>query len=472
MDLLSTWGGSLLSSSRGPGRECAGSRPTQSPARDVNTSPRAVSIAQPGEFVKVAIPPPAKFVRSLDKHRAARMIPGAVSKRGDGSLAWLRERNRARVMSVMRERGRLSQAEIARATGLSRTTVHSLVGELRAEGLIGEMDGAPDDHSAGRPGVRLVLRDAARAALGIDFGHSHVQVAVADLARNVLAERRSELDVNHHAIEALDTAALLARESLAEAGVEQPAIVGVGIGIPGPVDRDRGTAGSATILPGWVGLRIAQAMEERLSVPVEIENDANLGALAELTWGAGRGCSNFAYIKAATGIGAGLVIDGRLLHGVSGTAGEIGHTTLDEAGALCYCGNRGCLETVASGPAIIKLVANGSGEEPSLSEVIQRAMEGDLRCRRAISDAGREMGVAVAGLCNLINPERVIVGGLLSRAGELLLGPLRASLERHAVQAAAEKVEVVEAEFVERAELLGAVALALRGTAARRISVG
>src|SRR5207302_3147826 len=133
-------------------------------------------------------------------------------------------------------------------------------------------------------------------------------------------------------------------------------------------------------------------MERRLGMPVEIENDANCGALAEMTWGAGRDCSNFAYIKAATGIGAGIVVDGRLLHGASGTAGEIGHTTLDESGALCYCGNRGCLETVASGPAIVRLVANGSGELPTLAEVIQRAAEGDVRCRRAISDAGREIG--------------------------------------------------------------------------------
>ena len=388
-----------------------------------------------------------------------------MSKRGDGTLTWLRDRNRARVLNVIRERARPSQADIARATGLSRTTVHSLVAELKAEGLISELDDADAARSSGRPGVRLALRDAARLVIGIDFGHSHVQVAIADLARNILAERRCELDVNHRAYEALDTSVGLATEALAEARVDRSAVVGVGIGIPGPVDRERGTAGSATILPGWVGLRIADAMEERLGgLPVEIENDANLGALAEMTWGAGRGCSNFAYIKAATGIGAGLVIDGRLLHGVAGTAGEIGHTTLDEAGALCYCGNRGCLETVASGPAIIRLVSNGAAVAPTLAQVIERAAAGDLRCRRAIADAGREMGVAVAGLCNLINPERVILGGVLSRAGDLLLGPLRASLERHAVQAAAERVEVVAAEFVERAELLGAVALALRET--------
>jgi len=362
---------------------------------------------------------------------------------------------------AIRERARVSQADIARATGLSRTTVHSLIAELKTEGLIAEVDSESEGRSTGRPGVHLVLRDATRVALGIDFGHSHVAVAVADLARNVIAERRSELDVNRQATEALDASACMAEDALKEAGVEHSAVVGVGIGIPGPVDRERGTAGSATILPGWVGLRIAEAMEQRLRLPVAIENDANLGALAEMTWGAGRGCSNFVYIKAATGIGAGIVIDGRLLHGASGTAGEIGHTTLDEAGALCYCGNRGCLETVASGPAIVKLVA-AAGPAPTLTSVIERAAAGDLRCRRAITDAGREMGIAVAGLCNLINPERVIMGGLISRAGELLLGPLRASLERHAVQAAAEKVEVVAAEFVERAELLGAVALALQ----------
>jgi predicted NBD/HSP70 family sugar kinase len=203
-------------------------------------------------------------------------------------------------------------------------------------------------------------------------------------------------------------------------------------------------------------------MERRLGLPVEIENDANLGALAELTWGAGRDCSTFAYIKAATGIGAGIVIDGKLLRGASGTAGEIGHTTLDEGGALCYCGNRGCLETVASGPAIVGLVGSSSAESLTLADVINRAASGDVRCRRAVSDAGREIGVAVAGLCNLINPERVVVGGLLSRAGELVLSPIRESIRRYAVHAAAECVQVVPAVFVERAELLGAVALALR----------
>src|ERR1700719_4293816 len=361
---------------------------------------------------------------------------------GDGTLRWLRDRNRERVVGVLRERGRVSQADIARVTGLSRTTVHTLVSELKDSGVLHEAEAGTPDVRGGRPAVLLMLRHSTQAVVGIDFGHSHVGVAIADIAHNVLAERRCDLDVSHDARTALDAAARMVDEVLAEAQVDRNSVIAAGIGIPGPVDRSTGTAGSPTILPGWIGVRIADEMHDRLGVPVEIENDANLGALAELTWGAGRDCSNFVYIKVATGIGAGLVIDGKLLRGATGTAGEIGHTTLDESGALCYCGNRGCLETVASGPAIIKLVGPLTGEVPTLARIVQLAGAGELRCHRAISDAGHEIGVAIASLCNLINPERVIVGGLLSRTGEVLLQPMRESIRRHAVQAAADRLDV------------------------------
>jgi len=390
-----------------------------------------------------------------------------MDKKGEGTLGWLRERNRERVLLALREHGRTSQADIARATGLSRTTVSKVVAELKGTGLIDVLEvrsSVPRSTHGGRPSVHLGLRDTSKAVVGIDFGHSHVQVAVADVAHNVLAERLCALDVDHRATEALDMSARMVDEVLGEAGVRRADVMGAGIGIPGPVDRARGTVGSSTILPGWTGLRIAAEMEARLGLPVEIENDANLGTLAELTWGAGRGCTNFAYIKAATGVGAGIVIDGRLLRGASGTAGEIGHTTLDESGALCYCGNRGCLETVASGPAIIHLVGDRDGVRLTLGGVIELAAQGDVRCRRALSDAGRQIGIAIAGLCNLINPERVVVGGPLSRAGDLVLDPIRGSIRRYAVQAAAERVEVVPAVFVERAELLGSLALALRSS--------
>ena len=392
------------------------------------------------------------------------MMGQASVKGPDGSLRWLRDHNRARVLGVLRLQGKISQAEIARATGLSRTTVSTLIAELKESGLVIDVDGRGAAARGGRPPVQLELQSPAQFVVGIDFGHSHVAVAVADIAHNILGERRSDIDVNRHAIEALDMATRMFVELAQELAIDRRNVIAAGIGIPGPVDRARGMAGSATILPDWVGLRIAAEMRQRLEMPVEIENDANLGALAEMTWGAGRDCHNFAYVKAATGIGAGIVINGQLLRGATGTAGEIGHTTLDEAGALCYCGNRGCLETVASGPAIVQLVGRVGGETLTLARVVELAAAGDLRCRRAIADAGREIGVAVAGLCNLINPERVIIGGVLSRTGDVLLQPLRESVRRHAVQDAAERVDVRAAVFDERAELLGSLALALQSS--------
>ncbi len=387
--------------------------------------------------------------------------------RGEGSLSWLRERNRRRVLEVLRIQGNLSQAEIARATGLSRTTVSTVVGELRESGLLRETEVAFPSRRGGRPGVRLVLEGPPQVVLGIDFGHTHVQVAAAGFDHSILSECRLDLDVDHRASAAFESAAKMVGVVLGEAGVDRKQVVAAGIGVPGPIDRIKGTVGSTTILPDWVGLHVADEMEARLGVPVAVENDANLGALAEQTWGAGRGCANFAYIKAATGIGAGLVIDGRLLRGVTGTAGEIGHMTLDERGALCYCGSRGCLETVASGPSIVRHLSTRGGQPVTLPEVITLALNGDWPCRRAVSDAGREIGLAVAGLCNLINPERVIVGGIMSRAGDILLDPLRESIARHSVQAAAETVAVVPAEFVERSELLGTLALAMQHSGAQ-----
>ncbi|MFI5284504.1 MAG: winged helix-turn-helix transcriptional regulator, partial [Candidatus Dormibacterales bacterium] len=170
-----------------------------------------------------------------------------MAKNGEGTLGWLRGRNRERVLGALRERGRISQADIARITGLSRTTVHTLVAELKDAGVLHEVEAGVPDFRGGRPSVLLMLRDSSLAVVGIDFGHSHVGVAVADIGHNVLAERRCDLDVSHDARAALDAAARMVDEVLTEARVERKSVIGAGIGIPGPIDRARGTAGSATI---------------------------------------------------------------------------------------------------------------------------------------------------------------------------------------------------------------------------------
>ena len=377
-----------------------------------------------------------------------------------------RELNKTRVLAALRTLGETSRAEVARRTGLSRSTVSSIVGELLDAGLVSEREGPV--HGAvsrgGRPPTTIALDPAAGVAVGIDFGKRHLAVAAGDLGHTVLAETRRDMEEDYTAADGMRQAEELVGAVLEDAGIDRTDVLGVGMGLPGPVHRPTGTIGSATILPGWAGVRLLEEMQALLGLPVYVDNDANLGALSELFWGAGRGCSNFAYLKVATGIGAGLIFDGHVLQGAGGTAGEIGHVSVDDDGDICRCGSRGCLETVAAAPAIVRMLQRGLGDSLEPEQVIERAQDGDLACRRALADAARHIGGAVATLCNLFNPERIVVGGTMGGAGDLLLDPLRESVQLRAIQSAAEDVEIVPGQLGERAELLGAVALVLQET--------
>ena len=186
-------------------------------------------------------------------------------------------------------------------------------------------------------------------------------------------------------------------------------------------------------------------------------------------WGAGRGADHMAYVKAATGIGAGFIVAGAPYVGAGGTAGELGHTVVEPGGPICRCGNRGCLETLAGAPAILGSLRDVHGDALTLPEAVAYALKGDSGCSRAIADAGSAIGTAVATLCNLFNPQKVVVGGDLGASGELLLAPLREALRRGAIRSAADDVEVLQGALGERAEVLGAVALVL-GRGARATS--
>jgi glucokinase-like ROK family protein len=382
-----------------------------------------------------------------------------------GSLESLREHNLLRVIDVLLERGVASRADIARHTGLSRTTVSSLIADLSDRGLVTERSGTTDSQrdaaGAGRPPVLLALDRSAGAAIGIDFGHSHLRVALADLSHTVLAEAERALDVDGSAGEGLDAAADLVHEVLADAGVPRDRVINVGMGIPGPINHRTGIVGSTTILPGWADVAVGQEMEHRLGLPVVVENDANLGALGEALFGAGRDAQEIVYLKVSSGIGAGMIVGGRIHHGAGGTAGEIGHVLVNEDGHVCRCGNRGCLETVAATRGLLEQLSRTHGTDLTIEDVIGLARGGDPGCRRVIADAGHHIGQAVAMLCNLLNPARIIVGGDLSAAEELLLDPLRGALRRYAIPSAAEDVVISTGSLGEQAEVRGAVALAI-----------
>jgi predicted NBD/HSP70 family sugar kinase/biotin operon repressor len=379
-------------------------------------------------------------------------------------LESLRERNRLAVIDTLKQRGTASRAEIARFTGLSRTTVSSIVADLQATGLIVERrgeQGPPNAPQGGRPPILLTLDPSAGAIVGIDFSHDDLRVAVADLSYEVLAERSEPFDVDNDAQGALAGAERLVREALEEAGVSFGTVVGAGVALSAPLNRATGTLGSPAILPGWTGVHPARAMSERLGVTVHLDNDANLGALAEARFGAGRGVSDIAFVMLSSGVGAGLILDGQLYRGSGGTAGEIGHTIVDENGAICHCGNRGCLETQAATSALLEMLRPSHGPELTVAGLIELAQDGDAGCRRVLADAGRHVGVALANLVSLFNPRRVIVGGELAAAGDILMRPLSEAVERFAIPAAAREVDVVACELGERAEVLGALALAL-----------
>jgi predicted NBD/HSP70 family sugar kinase len=379
-----------------------------------------------------------------------------------GSLESLRERNRLRVIDALRSRGAISRADIARQTGLSRSTVSSLVGDLQATGLVVERaeDGvAAAGPQGGRPPVLVALDSSAGAVLGLDFGHDSLRVAIADLSYAILAETAVDLEVDSAARDALDTAARLVAELIEEAGVERGRMLAAGVGLPGPIDRETGRVHSQPILPSWVGLEPARELQERLDLPVHLDNDANVGALGESTFGAGRGTRVMAYLRLSAGIGAGLVIDGRPFRGARGVAGEIGHVLVDPQGPICRCGNRGCLETFVAGPALCELLRRSHGPL-TVKDLLRLAKDGDAGCQRVIADAGRVVGRAVADLCNYLNPDLVVVGGELSVAGDVLLEPMREAVRRFAIPAAADDVQIVAGTLGDRAELLGALALA------------
>jgi len=240
-------------------------------------------------------------------------------------------------------------------------------------------------------------------------------------------------------------------------GVDRSRVIGAGLGLPGPVDQIDGVIGSSAILPGWVGVAAEEELRRRLDVPVSVDNDANLGALGELAYGAGRGATDMVYIKITSGIGAGLILEGRLYRGWGGMAGEFGHVLVAGDGEVCRCGNRGCLETAASTTALLELLRRSHGEI-TVAQMIEMAKGGDLRARRVIADAGRVVGIAAAGLLNVLNPQRLVIGGDLAPAGDLLLDEVREALRRTALPTAADQATVVAGELGERAEVLGALA--------------
>lgn len=371
----------------------------------------------------------------------------------------MRVHNTHLVLRLLWEAQPLSAAELARRTGMSRSTMSGIVQELERVGLVATI--GPRPAHTGRRAVPLELAPDALAAIGVELGARHVAALVCDLAGRTLGFHEASFSVRRDPAGALATVNDLLAAALADARVPRRKLLGIGVAVPSPLQPDRPGHLLPLIFPAWREVDLGAVLSRRHKLPVAIDNDANLGALAERWWGVRT--DHLAYVKVGAGVGCGLVIDGRLHRGASGTAGELGHTPIDPAGPECVCGNRGCVTTYVGAEELLARARAANGEAPpTLAALIAQARSGDPVSCGLLAEAGTQLGVVVAGLINLNDPGVVVLGGELSAAGELVLEPMRAEIERRVLPLTFQRTRVVATQLGRRGLALGAATMVLR----------
>jgi glucokinase len=312
--------------------------------------------------------------------------------------------------------------------------------------------------------------------LAVDLGGTHVRTAVADGEGCIEGRLDETTDHSRGPDSVIAQVTRLAGQSLAQSGVTKDAIERVAVASPGPVDIRTGVVHSPPNMPGWDDVPLRARLQEALGRSVMVENDANAGAIGELHFGAARGARNAVYITVSTGIGGGVIEDGRLVEGASGAAGEIGHMTIDLRGELCKCGNIGCLEMLASGTAIGRRFQRAldegrqsiasewlSGRPARAEDAVRAAEQGDPTALEVLTDSAEALGVGVVNALHLFNPEVVILGGGVMQAGPLIFEPVRRMVDRYTMGIPRRDARIVPAELGQDVGLIGAVAIAVFG---------
>lgn len=384
----------------------------------------------------------------------------------------VRRHNLAAVLRLIADEGPRSRARLAEVTGLNRSTVSSLVADLVDRGLLRDASEPETPGAVGRPAVLVELDGEGVAGLGVEVNVDYLAVCAVDLTGRVRfrALRRSENrgvppDVT------LDRLAALVREALAALDAAALRPVGATVALPGLVDISRGELFVAPNL-GWEHVAVGAALTARLGRPslrVRVDNEGNLGALAEQWEGSCRDVPDFVYVSGDIGVGAGIVLGGELFRGASGFSGEFGHLTVDPDGAVCRCGATGCLETVVGQEALLR----GAGIDPATAgtttdpsapvrQLVRRAQEGDEVVLEVLATAGSWLGLALSGVVNLMNPAAVVLGGFLAPLAVWLEGPVRAQLERRVLSSTWSPVAVRTSELGPEAAVRGGAALSLR----------
>jgi predicted NBD/HSP70 family sugar kinase len=358
------------------------------------------------------------------------------------------------LFQLLRDGKARTRAELVLTTGLARSTVASRIDALIESGWVGPAGEATS--SGGRPPSRFAFNPSVRVVLAVDVGATHVIVAATDLNGQVLAEQRLAQDVSDGPEAVLGRVVKEGVSLLAAAGRGMADLAGVGIGLPGPVEHTSGRPVKPPIMPGWDGFDVVSYVQRSLPVPVLVDNDVNIMALGEQTahW---PGDGNFLFIKVATGIGSGIISSGTLQRGANGTAGDLGHVRVPRGDdVLCRCGNYGCLEALASGPALAAELDRQGVAATDGSDVLRLVAQGNLQAIQVLRQAGRDVGDVLATVVNLLNPSVVVVGGSLGQAGEHLMAGVREVVYRRSLPLATAHLRISLSLAGDRAAILGA----------------
>lgn len=372
----------------------------------------------------------------------------------------------ARVVRALSGHGAVSTAQIARTTGLARSTVSTILTELRRSKLVVEVETRSPGLGLGRPATAHSLNPEAGTSVGILLGLGEVRLIVADVAHNVIADVSIPMERDYAPTSATRVIKHALDRLYKEHDLPLSGLLGVGFAVSGPLAPD-GRIMRASMLPTWGGLDLRQIFGPVLEKPIFADNESNCAALAEMMWGAATGIEDFVLFKLDLGVGGAIVVNGRVLAGATGSAGEFGHMVIEPHGDLCRCGNRGCLELYASAAHVLRLAQKRSERNLSLPEIITAATTGDVGFRRLIEDAGEAAGRGLATVGTIINPSLFVISGGLAAAGDILLDPLRLSYDKHTLIKRLDAGDdampkFLTGRFLHNDNCMGAVGLVLR----------
>lgn len=362
------------------------------------------------------------------------------------------------VLALIRSGQATTRGQLIEVTGLARSTVAQRLEALLSSGLVIEAGEAAS--TGGRPPMLLGFNDDAGVILTADFGATHSRVAITNLGAQTLAEKTAEIDINLGPEQVLDWLQTSFEELLVESGLSAESVKGIGVGLPGPVDFDRGMAVHPPIMAGWHEFPVSEHLRDRFGVPVLVDNDVNIMALGEQFVMTPQ-VDDFIYLKVGTGIGSGLIFGGRIHRGADGAAGDIGHVQAASEDVVCRCGNTGCLEAVAGGAALAAVLGQTHPGVQDTRDVVRLVRQGAKDASRRVREAGRKIGQVLASTVNLLNPALIIVGGDLAAAEQQLLAGIREVVYRRSTALSTTDLQIATSSLGDRAGVTGAAAMVI-----------